>query len=85
MTAEQRRLATIIPADVAKYSRLMGRDESGTLAAALGQRALSCPIVINTPCRTHCWQLMRDGSATVDRHFSERLAHRRTAAPHQDP
>jgi adenylate cyclase len=30
---EQRRLAAIISADVAGYSRLMGRDESGTLAA----------------------------------------------------
>jgi TolB-like protein/class 3 adenylate cyclase/TPR repeat protein len=33
MTAEQRRLAAIVSADVAGYSRLMGRDESGTLAA----------------------------------------------------
>jgi adenylate cyclase len=32
MTAEQRRLAAIVSADVAGYSRLMGRDESGTLA-----------------------------------------------------
>ena len=30
---EQRRLAAIVSADVASYSRLMGRDESGTLAA----------------------------------------------------
>src|ERR1700750_2841195 len=30
---EQRRLAAIASADVAVYSRLMGRDESGTLAA----------------------------------------------------
>ena len=30
---EQRRLAAIVSADVAGYSRLMGRDESGTLAA----------------------------------------------------
>jgi class 3 adenylate cyclase len=33
MTAEQRRLAAIVSADVVGYSRLMGRDESGTLAA----------------------------------------------------
>ena len=32
MAREQRRLAAIIAADVAGYSRLMGRDESGTLA-----------------------------------------------------
>lgn len=30
---EQRRLAAVVSADVAGYSRLMGRDESGTLAA----------------------------------------------------
>jgi class 3 adenylate cyclase len=30
---EQRRLVAIVSADVAGYSRLMGRDESGTLAA----------------------------------------------------
>src|SRR5262245_49622464 len=30
---EQRRLAAIVSADVAAYSRLMGRDETGTLAA----------------------------------------------------
>ena len=29
---EQRRLAAIVSADVVGYSRLMGRDESGTLA-----------------------------------------------------
>jgi adenylate cyclase len=33
MTNEQRRLAAIVSADVAGYSRLMGRDESGALAA----------------------------------------------------
>ena len=39
---EQRRLAAIVSADVAGYSRLMGRDESGTLAAlkALRQEVL---------------------------------------------
>jgi class 3 adenylate cyclase len=31
--SEQRRLAAIVSADVVGYSRLMGRDESGTLAA----------------------------------------------------
>jgi TolB-like protein/class 3 adenylate cyclase len=33
MAREQRRLAGIVSADVVGYSRLMGRDESGTLAA----------------------------------------------------
>jgi hypothetical protein len=32
MTTEQRRLAAIVSADIPAYSRLMGRDESGTLA-----------------------------------------------------
>ena len=33
VTREERRLAAIVSADVVGYSRLMGRDESGTLAA----------------------------------------------------
>ena len=33
MAREQRKLAAIIAADVVGYSRLMGRDESWTLAA----------------------------------------------------
>jgi adenylate cyclase len=32
---EQRKLAAILAADVVGYSRLMGRDESGTLARLL--------------------------------------------------
>ena len=35
---EQRRLAAILSADVAGYSRLMGRDESGTLARLKAHR-----------------------------------------------
>jgi adenylate cyclase len=35
---DQRRLAAIVSADVAGYSRLMGRDESGTLAALRAHR-----------------------------------------------
>ena len=31
MAREQRRLAAIVAADVVGYSRLMGRDESGTM------------------------------------------------------
>lgn len=43
---EQRRLAAIVSADVAGYSRLMGRDESGTLAAlkALRRDVVDPPI-----------------------------------------
>jgi class 3 adenylate cyclase len=32
LAREQRKLAAIVAADVVGYSRLMGRDESGTLA-----------------------------------------------------
>lgn len=42
MLREQRRLAAIVSADVAGYSQLMNRDESGTLAAL---KALRCEIV----------------------------------------
>src|SRR5215468_1882547 len=38
MARDQRRLAAIVSADVAGYSRLMGRDESGTLAALKAHR-----------------------------------------------
>ncbi len=38
MAREQRRLAAIIAADVVGYSRLMGRDESGTLARLRAHR-----------------------------------------------
>src|SRR6478735_6521042 len=39
MQQEQRRLAAILAADVAGYSRLMAADESGTLARLRGLRA----------------------------------------------
>ena len=38
MARDQRRLAAIVSFDVAGYSRLMGRDESGTLAALKAHR-----------------------------------------------
>src|SRR6185437_4303854 len=38
MAHDQRRLAAIVSADVVGYSRLMGRDESGTLAALKAHR-----------------------------------------------
>src|SRR3982750_1848972 len=38
MARDQRRLAAIVSADVAGYSRLMGSDESGTLAALKAHR-----------------------------------------------
>ena len=37
--ADRRRLAAIVSADVAGFSRLMGIDESGTLAALKAHRA----------------------------------------------
>ena len=39
MAREERRLAAIVSADVVGYSRLMGADESGTLAALRSHRA----------------------------------------------
>src|SRR5512135_3206249 len=38
MARDQRRLAAIVSADVAGYSRLMGEDESGTLASLKAHR-----------------------------------------------
>jgi adenylate cyclase len=38
MAGDQRRLAAIVAADVVGYSRLMGRDESGTVARLRGHR-----------------------------------------------
>ena len=38
MTGERRQLAAIVAADVAGYSRLMGADEEGTIAALRGHR-----------------------------------------------
>src|SRR5437764_2419899 len=38
MVRDKRRLAAIVSADVAGYSRLMGRDESGTLATLKAHR-----------------------------------------------
>ena len=39
MAREQRKLAAIVAADVVGYSRLMGRDESGTVARLKQNRA----------------------------------------------
>jgi hypothetical protein len=39
MVRDQRRLAAIISADVAGYSRLMGRDDNGTLGTLKGHRS----------------------------------------------
>jgi adenylate cyclase len=39
LAREQRRLAAIVAADVVGYSRLMGRDESGTVARLRQNRA----------------------------------------------
>ena len=60
---EQRRLAAIVSADVAGYSRLMGRDESGTLAAlkALRQEVVDPAIamhggrIVKTTATACCW------------------------------
>ena len=41
LARERRRLAAIVAADVVGYSRLMGRDETGTLARLLLALALT--------------------------------------------
>jgi class 3 adenylate cyclase len=51
---EQRKLAAILAADVVGYSRLMGRDESGTFAAmkALRQKVVDPAIAgLTISCR----------------------------------
>jgi TolB-like protein/class 3 adenylate cyclase len=55
LAREQRRLAAIVAADVAGYSRLMGRDESGTLAAL---KALRCEVV-DPPIAAHGGRIVK--------------------------
>jgi class 3 adenylate cyclase len=43
--SETRRLAAILAADVAGYSRLMGEDEAGTARAVRERRQAAAPIV----------------------------------------
>ena len=45
----QRRLAAILAADVAGYSRLMGSDDEGTLAGLKARRKLICALCHTTP------------------------------------
>jgi TolB-like protein/class 3 adenylate cyclase len=52
---EQRRLAAIVSADVAGYSRLMGRDESGTLAALKSLRRE----VVDPPIASHGGRIVK--------------------------
>ena len=55
MAREQRRLAAIVAADVVGYSRLMGRDESGTLAALKTLRRE----VVDPPIAAHGGRLVK--------------------------
>jgi hypothetical protein len=48
LAREQRKLAAIVAADVVGYSRLMGRDESGTLAALARTGAL---VAVSASCK----------------------------------
>ncbi|HSQ03083.1 MAG TPA: hypothetical protein VLN59_03540 [Burkholderiales bacterium] len=62
---EQRRLAAIVSADVVGYSRLMGRDESGTLTALKAlRREVVDPLIarhngriVKTTGDGFCWSL----------------------------
>src|SRR6266542_296145 len=45
VTVPQRRLAAILAADIVGYSRLMGRDEAGTVRALKAHQAVVLPMV----------------------------------------
>jgi adenylate cyclase len=49
-----RRLAAILAADVAGYSRLMGLDEAGTAQALREHRAAADPLVVARRWRSGC-------------------------------
>jgi adenylate cyclase len=55
LAREQRRLAAIVAADVAGYSRLMGRDESGTLAQLKALRR----DVVDPPIAAHSGRIVK--------------------------
>src|SRR5258708_1698178 len=55
LAREQRRLAALVAADVAGYSRLMGRDEAGTLAALKALRRE----VVDPPIATHGGRIVK--------------------------
>ena len=70
-----RRLAAILAADVASYSRLMSEDETGTLAALQAHRSeLIEPSIVKH--RARIVKLMGDGI------LAERLLHERQVALH---
>ena len=48
LAREQRKLAAIVAADVVGYSRLMGRDESGTVARLRKNRSEQLAPVVTT-------------------------------------
>ena len=55
MAREQRKLTAIVAADVVGYSRLMGRDESGTLAALKSIRQ----VVVDPAIATHGGRIVK--------------------------
>jgi class 3 adenylate cyclase len=73
---EHRRLAAIVSADVAGYSRLMGRDESGTLTRLREHRKQRFePIVTRHGGRLV--KLMGDGAASDPRRRDDRVTIRK--------
>jgi class 3 adenylate cyclase len=56
-----RRLAAVVGADIAGYSRLMGEDEAATVTALKGHQAVVLPLVerygghVSPPPATACW------------------------------
>ena len=63
MAREQRKLAAIIAADIVGYSRLMGRDESGTLAALKAIRQK----VVNPAVGSHAGRIVKMNSVNSGR------------------
>ena len=83
----ERRLAAILAADVAGYSRLMGEDEEGTLAALKAiRRELGAPKIAEHRCPRKCRPLPA-GKATcwpnprIDDDVAEIDAHAELDAP----
>ena len=67
---EQRRLAAIVSVDVAGYSRLMGRDESRTLAALKALRR----DVVDPAITRHRGRIPTNSSHTTARSLGDRTS-----------
>jgi adenylate cyclase len=66
----ERRLAAIVCADVAGYSRMMGADEAGTHAAFKAHRSAIYPIILNHGGRIVTASFRRIGSCNSGSAFT---------------